>query len=78
MPRALLPGRWNRHGRAIPDPQACELDNDVPPPIGSALRAGQVIPIRAALTGGRIPLRRRARRFMRELWDFLTAPRFNP
>ena len=29
MPRTLLPGRWNRHGRAIPDAQACELDSDV-------------------------------------------------
>lgn len=31
MTRALLPGRWNRHGRAVPDPQPCELDGDVGP-----------------------------------------------
>lgn len=31
MPRALLPGRWNRHRPAIPDPQPCELDGDVGP-----------------------------------------------
>jgi hypothetical protein len=33
MARALLPGRWNRHGRAIPDNHLSELDIVLPPPI---------------------------------------------
>lgn len=33
-------------------------------------------PPRIQLTGGRIPRARRARRFLRELWNFLLAPYF--
>lgn len=38
MTRALLPGRWNRHGRAVPDAQVSELDCDL------ALDAMRVFP----------------------------------
>jgi hypothetical protein len=69
MPRALLPCRWNRHGRAVPDPQASELDNVVP------LRP-DLPPIAVQVTGGPVPLRKRARRFGRALFEFLTAPCF--
>lgn len=32
MKRDLIPGRWSRTtGRAIRDPQACELDNHIAP-----------------------------------------------
>lgn len=31
MTRALMPGRWDCHGRAVPDSQACELDNALGP-----------------------------------------------
>lgn len=31
MARAFMPGRWNRHSRAVQDPQPCELDGDVAP-----------------------------------------------
>lgn len=30
MQRDLIPGVWGRCGRAIADPQACEMDNVVP------------------------------------------------
>jgi len=70
MTRALLPGRWNRHGRAVPDPQASELDNVHP------IRP-ELPPIQIAVTGGRVSLRKRARRFAGALLDFLTAPRFH-
>lgn len=30
MDRNLIPGMWGRCGRAIPDPQASELDNATP------------------------------------------------
>jgi hypothetical protein len=69
MPRALLPGRWNRHGRAVPDPQVSELDNVMP------LRH-DLPPIPYAVTGGRVSLRKRARRFGAALLEFLTAPCF--
>lgn len=39
MPRALLPGRWNRHGRAIPDAQLHEMDCDVAPDAERCIRA---------------------------------------
>lgn len=71
MKRHFAPGRWNRHGRAIPDAQASELDNVVP------LRF-EFPPVPIAVTGGRVSLRKRARRFARALFDFLTAPCFRP
>lgn len=33
MNRPLIPGIWGRCGRAIPDPQACELDANVAYPL---------------------------------------------
>ncbi|QOR55250.1 MAG: hypothetical protein SHS37scaffold220_19 [Phage 67_12] len=71
MKRDLLPGRWNRHGRAIPDAQASELDNVHP------IRP-DLPPIRLQVTGGPVPLRTRARRFARALFEFLTAHCFRP
>lgn len=47
-----------------------ELANTTP------LRPGSVVWARPAITVHRIPMRRRARRFLRALWDFLTAPCF--
>lgn len=69
MTRALLPGRWNRNGRAIPDAQACELDNVAP-------MRPDLPPIAVQVTGGRVSLRKRARRFAAALFEFLTAPCF--
>jgi hypothetical protein len=42
--RQLVPGRWNRHGRAIPDPQPCELDGDVGPDFYRVIAAPQRTP----------------------------------
>lgn len=71
MPRAQLPGRWNRHRRAIPDPQASELDNVV------ALRP-DLPPVQITLTGGRVPRMRRLRLAWAEFVAFICAPRFRP
>lgn len=40
--------------------------------------AALLFPIRPQVTGGRIPLRRRARRLLAAWWAHLTAPRFEP
>lgn len=54
MTRALLPGRWNRHGRAVPDPPPrrrghgscdthgdcdCEFDGDIAPDFYRVIKA---------------------------------------
>lgn len=83
MTRALLPGRWNRHGRAVPlnactgncnQGRACTCETELADT--TPLRARSVVLIRPAITVHRIPLTRRARRFGRALLDFLTAPCF--
>lgn len=79
MPRALLPGRWNRRGRAIPDAQACELDSGVGIDMHQGRYATDPVPrvsplagVPVQLTGGPVPRRRRAVHFFRALWRFLT------
>ena len=73
-----------RQGRTRCDCQTgnTELANAVPldpmRTFGGALRRGQLIRIQPTVTGGRIPRRRRVRRFLRQLWDLLTAPCFRP
>lgn len=63
-------------GRARCDCVDTELANTVPP----RLQLVRSVPSRAPIqvSGGPVPRARRVRRFMRALWDFVTAGCFEP
>lgn len=42
--RHFIPGRWNHHGRAVPDLQPCEMDGEVGPDFYRVIAAPQRTP----------------------------------
>jgi hypothetical protein len=45
MVRALLPGRWNRNGHAVPDNQLSELDLVLPPNVRNIRMCPKLEPV---------------------------------
>lgn len=85
MKRHLIPGAVDRHGRARPAATKCcngECNQGRACPVRES-ELSNVVPLRPefpappfGITGGRVPLLTRAKRFGAALLDFLTAPCF--